>query len=338
MNAHQRLERQLRTSVANSGDHRPALLARLRLWSRGLPVVLIASLTTVAVAAAAVSVVLTRPPDPGPIPRDVDDSVVAAGFNFAYAKDRLCRPTFTASKPTSATPSKQMLATVPILTKPATAADRAYARLYVRTRRPLLSSWGGEMYVRYIRQARVADGYTFYLIPLAGLGRKPLSAIAANRCDTLARTWVQTKLPSVPAAKRAATRRYADANYTDWRYNLETSHLYDGIALQAQADYGGGGGFAPLTQIRRTGMLGQTDSVWYGIVPPQVATVTLRFPHGRNHNGRHLPLYVRGNVINSVFTINIPSNPTGGGWPTTEYWRSASGKLIKTVNEEQFHP
>ncbi len=27
-----------------------------------------------------------------------------------------------------------------------------------------------------------------------------------------------------------------------------------------------------------------------------------------------------------------------GGWPTAAVWRSASGKVIKTVDERPFHP
>jgi hypothetical protein len=336
MNAHKRLERQLRASVVAAGERRPAPLSRLRLWSRSLPLAVVVSATTVAVAAAAVSVVLSRPPDAGPIPHNVVDAAVAAGFNYAAAHDRACADTFAASKPTSAAPSKQMLATLPILRTPASAADRQAAKLAEQP--PNLLFQRGAVYIRYVRQARVADGYTFTLIPLSGLGRRPLSPAVANRCYTLAVASLQAKLPALPAAERASTRRYGDANFASWRYNLETSRLYDGVFLQARATVGGGGGTAPLSEIRQTGMLGETDSVWYGIVPPGVASVTLRFPHGRRHNHHTSPLYVSSNVVNSVFVINVPSNPQGNGWPTTAYWRSASKKLIKTIDEERFHP
>jgi hypothetical protein len=39
-----------------------------------------------------------------------------------------------------------------------------------------------------------------------------------------------------------------------------------------------------------------------------------------------------------VFVIPIPTLFERGGWPATAIWRSASGKVIKTVDERPFHP
>lgn len=75
-----------------------------------------------------------------------------------------------------------------------------------------------------------------------------------------------------------------------------------------------------------------------GIVPAGVSTVTLHFPASR-HRGRSLPaLDATGDVVNDVFVIPVPTLFERGGWPATAVWRSASGTVIKTVNERPFHP
>jgi hypothetical protein len=89
---------------------------------------------------------------------------------------------------------------------------------------------------------------------------------------------------------------------------------------------GGGGGKPPTTIV-----LG-------GIVPAGVATVTLKFP-ATTYRGHHLPpLNATGNVINNVFVTPIPTLFERGAWPTEAIWRSANGKIIKTINERPFHP
>ena len=75
-----------------------------------------------------------------------------------------------------------------------------------------------------------------------------------------------------------------------------------------------------------------------GIVPTGVATVTLTFPASRYRNHRLPPLSATGDVVNDVFVIPIPTLFQRGGWPTTAIWRSASGKVIRTVDERPFHP
>jgi hypothetical protein len=62
------------------------------------------------------------------------------------------------------------------------------------------------VYIRYVRRVRVAEGRTFYLIPVANLGRPPLSAATANRCYRLEVAALQAALPSVARAKRANWR------------------------------------------------------------------------------------------------------------------------------------
>jgi hypothetical protein len=349
MSAHKRLSRQLRASVARAGDRRPGLASRLRLWSGGLPVLVIVATTTVAVAAAAVSIEATRPKDPGPIPHNVDDRVVAAAWNTAWAKDPACRPVpvGSTSSVTSATPGQAFFSTFPILRRPMTAADQLPAPYNPGAGRPLgLLAQSGDIYSRYVRRVRVVPGTTFYLVPMTGLGGPPVSPAVADHCYELTVAALAASLHQVPKAERAATRRYGRAEFAEGRYNLERRHTHTAVFIVYSHAEGGGadGGQSPAT-IRRTGMLGgfgggipHEPSTMYGIVPPGVATVTIRFPATHHGTRRLPPLDATGKVINNVFVIRVPSLFSRHGWPASEVWRSASGRVIKTVNERKFQP
>ncbi len=347
MNAHERLERQLRASVVRAGAATLRSRLRLRLFSHGLTILVVA-VTTSAVAAAAVTLVVSKPKNPGPIPRNVDDSAVASAWNTAWAEDRTCDPgggLFTRTQSITGAPSQVMLATLPVLRRAATGADRLPSRLYRglsgRLWLPYIQT--GAVYVRYVRRARVADGISFYLVPADKLGHPPLSTTAANRCYGLTVAALQAELPTVPSAERAPTRRYGDAEFAVGRYNLETSKVYDGVFVLAERPGGGGsgtGGQSPAT-IRKTGVLGfggPDPSLWYGIVPPGVETVTLRFAASGHRMHRMRAFSVTGNVINNVFALSASRRSAQRNWPTSSIWRSASGKVIKTVNERPFHP
>ncbi len=347
MNAHERLERQLRASVARAGAPSLRSRLRLRLFSHGITVLVVA-VTTTAVAAAAVTLVVSKPKNPGPIPRNVDDSAVAAAWNAAWAKDRTCEPgggLFTRTQSITATPSQAMLATLPVLRRPATRGDRLPSRLYQRLSGRLWLPYiqTGAVYVRYVRLARIADGISFYLVPADKLGHPPLSTTAANRCYELTVAALQAELPTVPRAERAPTRRYGEAEFAVGRYNLETSKVYDGAFVLAERPGGGGSGTGgqSTATIRQTGVLGFSGpdpNLWYGIVPPGVASVTLRFAASVHGTHRLRAFSVTGNVANSVFVLSASRRSAQQNWPTSAIWRSPSGKVIKTVNERPFHP
>jgi hypothetical protein len=375
MSAHDKLEHQLRASIARTAPQRPTPGPRRQSWSRHLSALIVALSSATVLAVAVIALVLlhhgsspsptptppatTRhgsrfgppPRDPGPIPANVDDAVVAA-WNTAWRKDPACRPASgqgPGSGVTDATPSSEMLSALPELRRPATSVDHLPTSLYKRfggRLRLLVGGDGGDVYIRYLRRVRVTAGPTFYLVPVANLGRPPLSASAANRCYRLEAAALQAALRSVPAAKRAPTRRYGDAEFALGRYNLETSSVHEGASLFAENinGGGGGGGAQSLESIQQGGPLGggggnpPTSIVMDGIVPSSVARVTLHFP-AIQHEGRRLPtLNATGEVANNVFIIPIPTLFQRGGWPSAAIWRSANGTIIKTVNERPFHP
>lgn len=373
MSAHDQLERQLRGSVAHNADRRPTLRLRPRSWSRGLPALIVAASTVVALAVAAFALVALhhgRPPSsrptplatthhrsrvgprpgrPGPIPRDVDDAVIAAAFNAAWKTDPACGPgrgPAAGATLSHGSPSAAMLSTLPILRRPATSADRLPASLDFHGR--LIGPFqGGEVYIRYVRLARLVDGSTFYLVPVGKLGRPPLSPAAADRCYGLLVAALRSELPTVRRAERAPTLRYGHSNFAESRYSLETSSVHEGVFLFQEEASGGGGsccGQSPST-IGQMGMLGgggggkpPSPIVMDEVVPSGVATVTLQFPATRHGSHRLPPLSATGDVVNDVVVIPIPTLFQRGGWPTTAIWRSASGSVIKTINETPFHP
>ena len=205
----------------------------------------------------------------------------------------------------------------------------------------------GRVDIRFVRRVRVADGITFYLVPAAGIGRPPTPPAVARHCFRLEVAALRASLPSVPPAERAPTRRYGDAEYTLGRYNLETSTVHEGLFLLTEFAGGGGGGDGGQspTTLQQTGLLSGSGggtpprpTLMYGVVPAGVATVTLKFPAWR-HSGQSLPaLTASATVVNDVFLIPVPTLFERGRWPNSEVWRSASGQVIKTVDERPFHP
>jgi hypothetical protein len=370
MSAHDHLERQLRSSVARNADRRLAVRLRHWPWSRGLSSLILA-FSCAAVLGVALFVLVSvhhhqpptpqpapstanhhgprRPPAPppsGPIPRNADDAAIAASFNATWKEDRACGPG-AAQRATMSqgSPSAAMLSTLPILRRPATSADRLPARLYFHGQ--LMGPFrSGDVYVRYVHRARVVDGISFYLVPVGHLGRPPISQTAADGCYRLEVAALRAQLPRVPTSKRGVTLRYGEAQFALARWNLANSSVYEGAFLlyELPGGGGGGGGGVSASTIQQTGTLGgggssSSEIMMDGIVPPNVATVTLRFPATGHGIHRLPPLSVTGNVVNNVLFIRpIPTLFQRGGWPTSALWRSASGKVIKTVDERPFHP
>ena len=366
MSAFDQLERQLRASVARNAGRLP-LWPRLRASGPSLMLVAVSSVAALGVAVFVLvelahrrppssppAAPVTRhhasahhaspPPSPGPIPSNVDDAVVAGSFNAAMAADRACAraPASRTVSVSQGSPSPAMLWELAILRRRATPADRI-PRFYAGGVIPPGPNTHG-VYVRYIRLARVVGGESFYLVPVASVGFAALPQTVADRCYRLEVAALQKALPSVPAPERAATRRYGEAQFALGRYNLSVSSIHEGIFIVSLRPGGGGGmdgGESPAT-LARTGMLGGGSSpvgiVMDGIVPDGVSTVTLRFPATVYHGGRLAALNATGKVVNNVFVVPVPTLFERGGWPVSAVWRSASGQVIKTVDERPFHP
>lgn len=363
MSAHNRLERQLRASVAQRADRRLGFGRGPRSrWRLGLPELIVAASAAVVLAVAAVALVSLRhgrspsshppaaaqphdgsrlgpPPKPPLRPaRNVDSGAIDGAANTAWRDHQACYPApNTVNRGpmvSNGTPSAGTLSTLPVLRRPATAADHLPDTRSVHN---WMRDFHVAFYVRFVRLARVADGVTFYVVPAARVGISPLPPAAADRCYQLAVAALKANLPTIPKAKRAATLRYGEAEFAFDRYRLETSRLHEGVFLLAGDEPEGGQ--SPLA-IRQKGMFGAArlrpggPEIIDGIVPAGVASVTLHFP-ASPHSSQRLPaLDLAANVVNNVFVVPAPNGTfVQRPGPNSETWHSASGKTIKTVPE-----
>jgi hypothetical protein len=115
-----------------------------------------------------------------------------------------------------------------------------------------------------------------------------------------------------------------------------------GFASNARVVWvGGGDGTAALIETRGTwisesGGTGADPSrtLFAGVVPDGVATVTLHYPAGEfgGASRRRGPaLTVTGHVVNNVAVISVERAGDQATGAVTTTWRAADGSIIKTV-------
>ena len=224
------------------------------------------------------------------------------------------------------TPTAAVLSVLGVLRRPSTPADRLPATLY-RDGRPLLLGEPSQVYVRYIRRARVVNGVAYYLIP-GVIGSPPPPTRVLNRCYAEEMQALRNRLSHVPGAQRTSTLSVGATVFAEARASAEKQRPYDGVTeldWQLRATGGGGGsGAASAATIEKQGMLGATDSDVFGVVPSGVAKVTLEW------GGKRRP--VTTDVINNVFVVSTPGAAAEFP-PPKMIWRAANGRAIKTVAE-----
>jgi hypothetical protein len=263
-------------------------------------------------------------------------SYIQAAHRVAVARDPACSTSAGRESTISdGAPGRALLATLGVLRQPRTAAD-----VLPQPLSQALSTHGlgtaRELFVNFVRRARSVLGASFYIIPAGNIdGLKSVPA----RCTGEEDAALRRELPRIPKSLRAQTVSF-QARYLTWqRY---TAAHPQGIALATTASIGGGGiaaGWTVADIDRGMAGLGQggiavgsrnTRRVFggtglHGIVPDEVATVTLHYPV-RSVNGR--PVSVTVKVINNIF---IAPN-TARRLPPAISWYDAHGHLIKTVN------
>lgn len=114
------------------------------------------------------------------------------------------RPSATPATISNGTPSAYMLSVLGVLRRPATAADRLPAPFY-RDGHPLFPFAARDVYVRYVRRARVVNGVSYYLIPAAQVGPFPPPSSLLNRCYAEEMQTLRNRLGNVSSSLRAAT-------------------------------------------------------------------------------------------------------------------------------------
>ena len=326
MTGYQDLEGQLLDAIAQRASRRQ---------HRGATVVLLASgALVVAVAAFAVIALGHRkPPAPGPTAGATppphasqgDVKSVNAAIAATLRHNAACRPAhsgkWTGATISQGAPSAQLLSELAVLRRPATPADRLPARFYSNGRL-LLAPFASGIYVRYIRRARVVNGVSYYVIPAARFGWPPASVKALARCNAQEEQALRREVAAAPPAKRAAIRSYAETLLAQMRAERANTAPHEGIwefAWGPGAGEGTGGLSAQM--LAKRGTLDSEGRVVHGIVPDGVASVTLEYP------GQPA---LTVNAADNVFVATLPRGD-GGKFPPKVVWRSASGRVIRTV-------
>jgi hypothetical protein len=228
---------------------------------------------------------------------------------------------------TTSPPDRALLAVLAALHKPAVSAD-SLPRTIV--------GWGHRReYGRFIRLAATVDGWAYYVIPTASPFR---DWRLAPSCLTVLSAKAHAEAPQIPASMRASTLALVAREIASYRAGLRRE-IGKGVCLASE---GGTVCGATASDIRNWGLVAEYGQM-VGLVPNGVASVTIHIPA----SGK--PAILPTNITNStsyrpastdtfgvtdnVFVTNIAEDlrPFSG---TTITWRSASGRIIKTVPAE----
>jgi len=258
--------------------------------------------------------------------RYVQTAVLKAVNSAACAEVRV-PATVTGSPPTS------LLSILRVLRQPATPGENPPARITVHE---------PELYVNYVRFARSAFGRRWY-VWVAGSNFRPPANV--NRCLAAESADFHAELPSIPAALRApTTAMFVMQLSADRRFDSRPLRPV-GVSLfgLSAAGFGGGGGGGTAAEIEDRGMWlsesGGTGAdpartLFAGVVPDGVATVTLHYPAGKlgGFSRRTGPaLTVTAHAVNNVVVVSVERAGSQANGAVTTTWRAADGTTIKTI-------
>jgi hypothetical protein len=274
-------------------------------------------------------------------PQQREQNYVNAALAAAVKADPACPPSGGAGNPATVSygaPSAKVLSALGVLRRPANAADQLPA-LLDRNGHLNVAPGAAGVYVRYIRRARVADGVSFYIIPVAEF-RAATPAKTLGRCYSEEMQALRGQVSHVTGSLRASALSYGATVFRRLRDNAnDLAHpgifeeSYDpnvgGGGTGATVTAEGGGTGATVATIAREGIIEGEGigghPVIIGVAPSGVATVTLETPAGV---GGARP--VTAAVVGNVFVVRA-ALADWGGLPKI-IWRSASGHVIKIVH------
>ena len=277
-------------------------------------------------------------PPPHPIQ---DDRYIERSINRGQKRDRKCDSGPVGPRGgtiSNGTPSRAMLSVLGVLRRPATPQDVLPSQWFSRGRL-IFSPGATDVYIHYVRLARVVNGVSVFIVPAGKVGVPSPPAATLTRCKAEDMAALRALLPTVPRKLRASTLRYGAWVFNPARIIATEQGVHEGAFQIMEAGNGSEstGGDSP-SMIEADGFLGASDNVIDGVVPSGVASVTLHFPAGGHGSHRLPPISLSSNVIGNVFVMTIPNFGAARYWPSTMIWRAASGAVSKTINEEQFHP
>lgn len=330
---------ELRTSLVRAAERQtrePVTTRRSQGWFG------VAAATAVAVAVVAVAIVLVGhrhgsgpglraghgalpagwpkvpPPPPDPNPSVAQSNLIAQAGHATRAHDPACAATRQLPTFSPGSPGPGLTSLLGVLRRPRTPADSLPNELF--------QHGPGGVEAPAIRLARTDDGTSLYIVPLAGLGFRPVPA----RCAGEERAALVRAMKGSPGEAVRATLK-AQAQYLAWQ-QYEGQHP-EGICL-AEAEHAPGGGASlagsglacgwGVAQIEQGWAgLGTEGSphldVFHGIAPDGVASVTLELPHGGSVGAR---------VVNNVYIARLPAY---GEHVAQIVWRAADGSVIRTT-------
>jgi hypothetical protein len=257
-------------------------------------------------------------PPPQPNPSPAQWSLIQKAQNTTSARDAMCSPYLRLPAYNQGSPSSLMVSLLGVLGRARTADDEFPLGQFRHGLPP-------DLYVNGIRLARAQEGELLYILPSANLGIGPVPA----RCLGEERAALERQMKG---SSRAAVRAAVEAQRRFLIWQQYRASLPEQVCL-AEIDGKDSSGGRPgaggigcgwgLADIER-GLAGLGSrgpgSLFHGIVPDSVSSVTVEFPRGQGTAS------VR--PINNVYLVRLPS---GVSAPARIVWRSASGAVIRTT-------
>ena len=169
------------------------------------------------------------------------------------------------------------------------------------------------------------------------------ATVVPPRCDAEQTAALRSELPQIPKALRTPTVQLAAQVLAQRRALAQHA---EGIAILALSPSGGGtlldSYSATTTQLQHRGAISPagfrwgTGTIFSGVVPDGVATVTLHFPAQDRAGKAAPPISVTTHPVGNVFVVRLPRTfvapPFGNITPDTTTWRTANGTIIKTIH------
>jgi hypothetical protein len=188
---------------------------------------------------------------------------------------------------------------------------------------------------------RVRDRHVrFYVVAAANVTG---AASVPARCDAELTAALRGEQPRIPTALRTPTLRLAAQMLAQRR---AAARQAEGILVFALSPTGGGtlidGYTATTAQLRQRGAVSQagfqwgTGTIFSGVVPDAVASVTLHFPAQIRAGKTTPPFTVAAHPVANVFVARLPRTwvpqSFGGISPDLITWRAANGTVIKAIH------
>lgn len=219
-------------------------------------------------------------------------------------------------------PGQDLLSTLGVLRRPATAADRLAAD------ESSPAGPGMSVYAGATRRIARIGGNAYYIVPIR---QDPAGGFPSARCFALQKSALAQALPKAPAALREPTQAL-QAAFIAYDSGLAAKPPVDGICLVTVQGHGSGMECGDTSAEIRHGVPPADDNGRFSaVVPDGVASVTLSFPAAGGQRARSLTTTVHNNFYAVEAGASAPFKP---GSPTV-IWRSEDGRVLHTFSQPE---